>query len=284
MNKIFRVILVVSGVVSILFAIGFFLQMGWATQVWPFQSGRLSNIFLSSILAAIGVPVIWIGLTGELRAMAGGALNLLVTFAGFAATTLTIYSRNRQLILLYFGIMAISMAVLCIGLFFYSQRRAFEDTRPTNIVVRISFLVFAALLLVTATFLVLQRPNTFPWPLSVENSVMYGWFFLGAMCYFLYGFIFPVWNNARGQLLGFLAYDLILIVPFVLYFPTVAPEFRTSLIIYTSVVSVSGLLALYFLFLHPATRFGYMPDAERTGLMPGEKVEEITTTSQCETC
>jgi hypothetical protein len=267
MNKILRWVLILSGTVAIAFAIGFFYQMTWATQVWPFQSSRLSNIFISSILAAIGAPVIWIGLVGERRAMAGGALNLLVTFAGFAFTTLTIYSRDPRPELLYFGILAIFMVVLCVGLFVYSQRSVFTDKHPTHVFVRAAFMVFAIILLVTGVFLVIQRPNTFPWVLSGENSTMYGWFFLGAMCYFLYGFIFPVWSNARGQLLGFLAYDIVLIVPFVVYFQTVKPVFLTSLIIYTSVVSLSGLLALYYLFVRGSTRFGKI------------KREEMETTS-----
>jgi len=84
MNKILRGCFILIGSVAILFALGFFFQMTWATQLWPLPSGRLSNIFISSILAAIGAPVVWIGLSGETRAMAGGAINLLVTNAGFA--------------------------------------------------------------------------------------------------------------------------------------------------------------------------------------------------------
>ena len=84
---------------------------------------------------------------------------------------------------------------------------------------------------------------------------MYGWMFLGAMCYFLYGLRSPVWANARGQLLGFLAYDAVLIPPFLGHFATVAPEMRLSLILYFLVVTISAALAVFMLFLHPATRF-----------------------------
>ncbi len=257
MGKAFRWSLVLVGSAAIVFALGFFLQMNWATQIWPLPSGRLSNIFISSILAAIGAPVVWIGLIGEKRAMAGGAINLLVTNAGFAASTLGIYNRDPHPGLLIFIVISIVMVVLCAFLVVYSQRAQFSDTRPIPILLWISFIVFAALLLLTAIALIARRPNTFPWPLSAENSVMYGWIFLGAMCYFLYALIFPASSNVRGQLLGFLAYDIVLIVPFVAHFQTVAPEMMTSLIIYTCVVSYSGLLAIYFLFLHPSTRFTF---------------------------
>ncbi len=100
------------------------------------------------------------------------------------------------------------------------------------------------------------RQNTFPWPLGPENSVLYGIIFLGAMAYFIYGLIYPVWGNACGQLIGFIAYDVVLIVPFVQHFTNVGIEMQTRLVIYTTVVALSGLFALYFVFLHPATRFG----------------------------
>jgi hypothetical protein len=265
MSRLLRLILVFSGSVAVVIAIGFFLQMTWATQVWPLKSGRLSNIFISSILAAIGAPIVWIGLVGERRAMAGGALNLLVTHAGFAWTTLTLYILKRQPEMLYFGIFSIVMVILTAGLFVYSQPKKFLDMSPTPVLVRISFYVFSAVLLGTAISLIVQRPNTFPWALSPENSVMYGWFFLGAMCYFIYGIVFPVMNNARGQLLGFLAYDLVLIVPFIGYFRTVTPDNLLSLIVYVSVICYSGLLALYYLVVYRRTRLAMAQKSEMAG-------------------
>jgi hypothetical protein len=255
MNKFFRWILVLVGSVSLLTAAGFFLQLSWVTQIWPVESSRLSNIFVSSIMAAIGAPIVWIGLSGEERAMAGGATNLLVTNGGFAVTVLALYARNRQPGLLIFGVISIVMTVLCVGLLVYSHRQQFYDTRPLPWLVRVSFMVFAVVLLITSIALISKRPNTFPWPLSAENSVLYGCIFLGAMCYFFYAVLFPAWGNARGQLLGFLAYDLVLIFPFLAHFATVKPEMLTSLVVYTTVVSYSGLLAIYFLFLHPSLRF-----------------------------
>ena len=243
------------GSAAIVVSIGMFLQMPWAVRVWPFPSGQLSNVFVSSILAAIGAPVLWISLSGETRAAAGGALNLSVTNLGFAITVFAFFGRDRQTPVLVFGILSVGMVLLCIGLFIFSHRRQFVDSRPIPALVKISFVVFALTLLLTAGALLARRPNTFPWPLSAENSVMYGWIFLGAMCYFLYAVVFPVWGNARGQLIGFLAYDLILIAPFLAHFRAVEPEMLNSLIIYTGVVSYSGVLAAYFLFLHPSTRF-----------------------------
>ena len=104
--------------------------------------------------------------------------------------------------------------------------------------------------------LVLHKANIFPWPLDPQQSVLYGWIFLGAACYFLYALLKPAWSNAQGQLLGFLAYDLVLIVPFLNHFATVKADLRINLIVYTSVLIYSGSLATYYLFINPATRFG----------------------------
>lgn len=257
MSRILRFVLVVTGLVSLAFAVGFFAQAGWATRIWPLASSRLSNIFIASILAAIGAPVLWIGLSGELRAMAGGAINLAVTNAGFALSMFLFYLNSGQTPLLLFGIVSLAMTALTIALYFYSIRFRFADNRPTPLPVRISFVVFAPILLVTAILLLLRRPNIFPWPLSSENSIMYGWIFLGAMCYFLYGLAIPRWGNTRGQLIGFLAYDVVLIAPFIAHFRSVQPQMLLSLSIYTTVVTLSGLLAIYYLFIYPETRFSF---------------------------
>jgi hypothetical protein len=89
---------------------------------------------------------------------------------------------------------------------------------------------------------------------TVDAQILYGWFFLGAAAYFAYGVLRPSWHNAAGQLAGFLAYDVVLIVPFLNLLPSIRAEWRLNLIVYIIVVSGSGLLAIYYLFINPATR------------------------------
>jgi hypothetical protein len=115
--------------------------------------------------------------------------------------------------------------------------------------VRWAFIVFILSLLFVGGRLVLRIPNSIPWNLTPELSSVMGWMFLGASSYFIYSLLRPSWLNSAGQLVGFLAYDLVLIVPFLTRLPTVAPEFRLGFTIYTSVVIISGLLAIYYLFI-----------------------------------
>jgi hypothetical protein len=140
------------------------------------------------------------------------------------------------------------------GLFVWSRRMPMPATPPMPPLVRWSFVVFVIALLVVGVRMVLGIPNILPWRLTADLSVIIGLIFLGAAAYFLYALVFPRWQNTAGQLAGFLAYDVVLIVPFLQRLPTVAPVFRVSLIIYTVVVSYSGLLAIYYLFVHPETR------------------------------
>lgn len=59
--------------------------------------------------------------------------------------------------------------------------------------------------------LILKVPNTLPWNLSPESSVLYGWVFLGLAFYYLYAVLNRQWIHAIGPLLGFLVYDLVLL-------------------------------------------------------------------------
>jgi hypothetical protein len=92
--------------------------------------------------------------------------------------------------------------------------------------------------------------------LNPDTSILFGCIFVGDAFYFLYGLIRPRWQNAFGQLLSFLAYDLILIGPFLALSKTVDSKHSLNLIVYIAVLLYSGALAVYYLFFHPKTRLG----------------------------
>jgi len=129
-------------------------------------------------------------------------------------------------------------------------------------VVRVSFGIFVATLLLAGTALILRMP-IFPWDLNPDSSVVFGCIFLGDAFYFIYALLRPYWGNAFGQLLSFLAYDLVLIVPFLQLLESVKPGHMQSLIVYIVVLIYSGGLAVYYLFLNPQTRAGSQSKDER---------------------
>jgi hypothetical protein len=156
--------------------------------------------------------------------------------------------------MILYGAICVLGAIFGLVMFLWSVRIPIDRQQPMPGLVRGSFIVFIVALLIVAGRLVLKVPDSIPWKITPELSVLIGWMFLGAMFYFVYGLLQPSWKNSAGQLVGFLAYDLVLIVPFLTRLPTTPPEHKLGLIIYTIVVSYSGLLAIYYLFLHKPTR------------------------------
>ena len=250
--KLLRFATVLGGLVILALALGFIFQIQFATNLWPWPDGRLSYLFIGSILAAVSVAAFWIGWTGEFGALPAGSLNIFVI-----AVTTSVYffqlARDGRPELAPLGIAGLFSAIVSGAAFLWSRRLPLAGARPTPALVRVSFGIFTASLIFAGGALILGR-QIFPWELNADSSVIFGCIFLGDAFYFLYGLFRPHWHNALGQLLSFLAYDLVLIVPFILLFKTVQPEHLINLIVYVAVLVYSGVVAMYFLFIHSPTR------------------------------
>jgi hypothetical protein len=244
---------VLAGVFSLILTVGFLTQVSWATTLWPWPAAPLSYVFIASILAAIAIPVLWIALSGELAAAQAGSIDLAVMYGGMFIYLLTLLGDRSQPelwpYLIVFGVACIGSAIA----FAWSRRIAWNDRRPMPPLVRGSFAAFAIILVSAGTALIFGA-DIFPWKLTTESSVMFGLVYLGAAVYFICGFLQPRWHNAAGQLAGFLAYDLVLLAPFLNHFRVVHGGKLLSLIIYTTFLLYSGALAVYYLFLHNETR------------------------------
>jgi hypothetical protein len=249
-----RALIFFGGLIILGFAIGFVFRQPFATAIWPWENGRYSYLFIGSILAAVSAAAIWIGWSGELGALPAGSLNVFVIALTTSIYFFNLAAQGRSDIL-PFGVASVLMAVISGAAFLWSRRLSLTDQRPTPMPVRVSFGIFIAALFLAGGALALRLP-VFPWDLNPDSSVVFGCIFLGDAFYFLYGLYRPRWGNAFGQLLSFLAYDLVLIVPFVLLFNTVPPERMPNLVVYTAVLIYSGGLAVYYLFIDSKTRFG----------------------------
>ncbi|MFH1794024.1 MAG: hypothetical protein ABIK36_03150 [Pseudomonadota bacterium] len=260
-----RMALVAGGVVVLSVSVVFLLVPDWAQYLWPWEMSRLSRIFIASILAASAIPVIWAGWTDERAAVASGSIDLSVMYTLMAIYLLVLGAAAPNAGATLLGGVSVAFTVGLALLFIWSERIPFRDRRPMPRPVFLSFWVFASVLTVVGTLLALGVPNIFPWPLARDTSAMYGFIYLGAAAYFVYGIAKPVWGNAKGQLLGFLAYDVVLIPPFLMHFSTVQPEMRMSLIVYTTVLFVSAVIAVHYLFLNPATRLRVSSSTQPVG-------------------
>jgi len=252
--KLIRYLILLGGLFILALAFGFIFRIPIAINIWPWPDGRLSYLFIGSILAAVSAAALWIGWTGEFGALPAGSLNILVI-----AVTTSIYFfhlalQDGRTNMIPYGITAFFMAIAGLSAFLWSRRIPLNDSRPTPLLVKVSFGIFIASLIFAGVALILKVP-VFPWELNPDSSVIFGCIFIGDAFYFLYGLLYPRWHNALGQLLSFLAYDLVLIVPFLLLFKTVKPEYLLNLIAYVAVLIYSGAIAVYFLFFNSQTRF-----------------------------
>ncbi|MBI4920555.1 MAG: hypothetical protein HY834_02305 [Devosia nanyangense] len=252
----FRAGLVVGGPFALAGALAFLLKVDAVVQLWPYQTYGLSHVFIASLLAAIGAPVVWIGASGELASLPGGAGNILVTGGGMGAWAAWQSIGGAPPKVLLFSLVCLLFVVVTAAMIVRARKLEFADSRPTPGLVRWSFILFCVLLLIIGSLLVLRVPGIFPWLLDDNASVSYGFAFLGAAAYFGFGASRPVWGNAKGQLLAFLAYDLVLIGPFVLHFSTVSSQLLLSLSLYVGVLAYSGALAIFFLLLDRRFRLG----------------------------
>jgi len=252
--KLIRYAILVAGLAILALSVGFIFRLPAATSLWPWPDGRLSYLFIGSILAAVSAAALWIGWIGELGALPAGSLNVLVIGVTTAIYFFRLALRDGRSNLIPFGVIMILVAIASGASFLWSRRLPLHDLRPTPLLVRISFGIFVVALFLAGGALVLKAP-IFPWALNPDSSIIFGCIFIGDAFYFLHGLLFPRWHNALGQLLSFLAYDLVLIVPFILLFGTVNPEYLPNLVVYVAVLIYSCGIAIYFLFVNSPTRF-----------------------------
>jgi hypothetical protein len=255
MNKVVRYFLFLICAVQLFFAVAFFLQWPVAVNMWPFQgTTALTFIFISSIFAAAAASTLWAAATKNYGALAGIALDYLTILAPVSILSFQLGASASDTRMTSYAIACVFGALFGLGLFLWSTRFPINPVPPLPGFVRWSFVFFIIALLIVGGRLVMQITGTIPWKITPEIAVIMGWMFLGAAVYFVYSLLRPSWLNSAGQLMGFLAYDVVLIVPFLTRLPNISPENRPGLAVYTGVVIFSGLLAIYYLFLHKPTR------------------------------
>jgi|FLYN01.1.fsa_nt_gi hypothetical protein len=259
MKRSFRNLLFIVAIVQAISGIAFALQAPFVTQLWHSLlpgATPLSLTFAGSIFAAAAASTLWCLMAStEDGALAGIALDYLVIFFPMSLYIFQMATTEGNSSLLVFAALCALGVVFGAILYFLTRNIPIRDMRPQPRLVRLSFGFFILALVVVGGAMVLRVPNVMPWPISTDESVIYGWMFLGAATYFAYSLLRPSWANSAGQLAGFLAYDLVLIIPFLARFGAEIPQqFMFGHLFYTAVVIFSGALAIYYLFLNPETR------------------------------
>ena len=264
-----RALLAVIAGVQVVVGLLFMLDVALVTDLWPFPgSGPMTRIFIASIFWAAAVPVAWCLLVRSDRAFTGIFLDYLVIMLPMGLFGLALgFDDGASVPYLGFGAFALGMAAFAVWVLRWSLRRPWRSDLPTPRPVLAAFVVFVIALVVAGGLLVVRTPGVLPWPVTPSLSTLHGLMFLGAAAYFGYGLVERRWENAGGQLAGFLAYDIVLIVPFVVrllngtpsYYGSRGEPLRLNLVIYTAVVAGSAAVALYYLFIAKETRLWPRP-------------------------
>jgi hypothetical protein len=221
----------------------------------PFApSTPLTNQFLGAVAQANAAAALWIGWSGEIAAFSGAGLTIIAVSAGVAVGHLnapTLRGDDAAVAVGAFG------AIVMTGLLaWWTARLTYRDQRSMPRYVRVAFVVFVVVLVGAGLPIAFAVPNVLPWKLGPNGQAMVGWIFLADALYFAYGALRPRWANAVGQLLAFLAYDIVLILPMVAHFGNVDPAQSASLIGYVGVLVVSAAIAIYAFTIDPRTRLG----------------------------
>ena len=246
---VWRALIAVAAVANLVVAVGFAFQHAWAVQLWPWETGRLSHIFLGAMLAAIGAGAAWIAISGEAGALPAGFLNLTVALGGIGGYLLLSVPEERTL-----GVAVLVLALANLVLLVITLRRTSPGGPRVPALVRVSNGVFTAVLAVVGLALILGAEQVMPWPLDPDTAVVFGWIFFGDAFYFALATARPHWDNARTQLWSFLGYDAVLLVPLARHLGDVDQDLLPNLIVYLAVLVFSAGLGLYYLVLNPRTR------------------------------
>ncbi len=262
--------LVATGLCLLMFGFGF--RQEWATQLWVWDDARMSFIFLASIAAAVAAPAFWVAITGEFRAWAGVAINGVVVSTLASAYLLSRVVRDLTPEALPTALVFLSLTPLAAMSYRWARGEPVQNRRRSPRFVNGWFVVFIAILVITGTALILQVDRIFPWNLEPATSTLFGCFFLGASAYFVYAVRHAYWVIAAGALSSFLAYDVVLALPYLRMlvddeestgYGGMYGGYRsdggddvneTSLVLYLAVIGISACVALYAFLAHPDTR------------------------------
>jgi hypothetical protein len=254
-TKTMRIVLIVIAVMQIVVGFGYWAHVPLFTDLWPFPAMTpLSYTFLASIFMAAAAATLWIAYYEQYAAIVGLGLDYLVILLPVSILSFQVGAATQNNAMTTYAVVALIGALFGVGLIVWGLGQPFDLSKPVPALIKWSFVIFIIVLIGAGAQIVAKVPNIIPWSITPEFAVVIGWMFIGAAAYFAYAVIRPGWNNAAGQLFGFLAYNVVLLVPLLMRIPIVAPEHQTQLFIYITVVMYSALLAIYYLFINKQTR------------------------------
>src|SRR5262249_30919879 len=119
-----------AGILSLVAAAGLSLRITPFTAIWPLGDAAELDLYLGAYTAAIGVTLVWIGLSGELRAAVSGAISLTVTNTGLAISLFVLSRGATDPRLPAAALLCLGAAILSASAAWWCRRFAIRDLRP----------------------------------------------------------------------------------------------------------------------------------------------------------
>lgn len=250
---VLRAIFLGTGIFYLVLAVGFGLRLPAVTALWLWEDTRLSHLFIASVLAALSAGAFWTAWSGHVRAAAPSLTGLSLAFlaSGLYLMALVRDGTAPQVLPHALGYL---LATVIAWLLLAAMRDQPPDARPITALVRWSCVLYAITLATAGAALVARFPNVFPWPLSPGSSVVFGFTFLGLAAVYALTALRGGAGAATVAMAGFLAYDIVLLPPFLGHFANVTPERLPSLTIYTAVLVYSAVVAAHYLLTERSVR------------------------------
>jgi hypothetical protein len=242
-----------------------YFQADFAKSAWAWRDQEITYKFAGAYLLAFAGSLLWIAVTGELAAFAGVAVTVLTNAIGTLVFLVYQSIQESRGDLVPNIVVMLLLAIVSIAVFRWSRGLASRRVIPTPRVLFIAMIVFTVVLLSASVRLILQHTNVFPWDPRAEWSTMIGLSLLGSVAFFAYGAYRREWTHAGAQFAGFLAYDLVLIFPYIrmlrdgdgersVYGASGTQVNEGPLVIFLIAIGSSALLAVWYLFFDARTR------------------------------
>lgn len=222
---------------------------------WPWSGGLLAEAFVASVLAAVAVPMLWAAWHGRLAVTVPGFVHVATMAGGFAL----VLGNGPSGYAAAAGV-ALAIAGASLLAHLWVRGEPASDARRLPASLAGWSMLYVAILLVAGSALLRGTPGVMPWPVTAQASQIYGWVFIAAAWSFAYPLLTRRVEHVQVGLIGFLAYDLVLVPPFALHLPKVAPALHTSLVLYLTALVASLAVSVWYLAFSRATRpFGAAP-------------------------
>ncbi len=192
----------------------FFLLVGISLLFFfpTFPTSWIDGYLLGATFTAYAIATLWIASTQTYKALLGAGIAATLTFGGSGLYLLQLSKKMPALQME--GEAILYLSVLSLWLFFLGLKVSHRKPDSLPVSLQSLFGLVFTFALLEGLHLVLPSPAHFPWLLTPEFSVLYGWVLIGGSLFFGWALVQATWENAYPLLYGLVFYNALMIGPY----------------------------------------------------------------------